>query len=106
MTTTIYATVIDGALQLDEAIGLPDQSRVAVDITLAADSLSDDLPLEKRRKAFRDFVALGDRLQLKIGERDARDQLHDPALLSEAALAADWNRPEEDAAWAHLPLGR
>ena len=24
------------------------------------------------------------------------------ALLSEAALAEDWNRPEEDAAWAHL----
>jgi len=24
------------------------------------------------------------------------------ALLSERALAADWNRPEEDAAWAHL----
>ena len=24
------------------------------------------------------------------------------ALLSEAALAADWNRPEEDEAWSHL----
>lgn len=24
------------------------------------------------------------------------------ALLSEAALAADWLRPEEDAAWSHL----
>jgi hypothetical protein len=24
------------------------------------------------------------------------------ALLSEAALAEDWNRAEEDAAWAHL----
>lgn len=24
------------------------------------------------------------------------------ALLSEPALAEDWNRPEEDAAWAHL----
>jgi len=24
------------------------------------------------------------------------------ALLSEAALAEDWNRPEEDAAWLHL----
>jgi hypothetical protein len=30
--------------------------------------------------------------------------LHVPetALLSEAALAKDWNRPEEDAAWLHL----
>ena len=24
------------------------------------------------------------------------------AVLSEAALAEDWNRPEEDAAWSHL----
>jgi hypothetical protein len=24
------------------------------------------------------------------------------AILSEAALAEDWSRPEEDAAWAHL----
>jgi hypothetical protein len=24
------------------------------------------------------------------------------ALLSEPALAADWTRPEEDAAWSHL----
>lgn len=28
--------------------------------------------------------------------------VHDAALLSEAALAEDWGRPEEDAAWAHL----
>ena len=27
---------------------------------------------------------------------------HEAALLSEAALARDWNRAEEDAAWAHL----
>ena len=27
------------------------------------------------------------------------------ALLSEAALAVDWLRPEEDAAWAHLQSG-
>jgi hypothetical protein len=27
---------------------------------------------------------------------------HETALLSEAALADDWNRPEEDTAWAHL----
>lgn len=26
----------------------------------------------------------------------------DLALLSEAALARDWNRPEEDEAWSHL----
>jgi len=33
-------------------------------------------------------------------------QVHDAALLSEAALAEDWNRPEEDAAWAHLQPGK
>jgi hypothetical protein len=27
---------------------------------------------------------------------------HDVTLLSEAALGEDWNRAEEDAAWAHL----
>ena len=26
----------------------------------------------------------------------------DTALMSEAALERDWNRPEEDAAWSHL----
>jgi hypothetical protein len=29
-------------------------------------------------------------------------QAYDVALLSKATLAEDWNRPEEDAAWAHL----
>ena len=28
------------------------------------------------------------------------------ARLSEAALAEDWNRPEEDEAWAHLQSAR
>lgn len=28
------------------------------------------------------------------------------ALLSEAALAEDWNRPEEDKAWAYLQQAR
>jgi hypothetical protein len=28
------------------------------------------------------------------------------ALLAEAALAADWLRPEEDAAWSHLQSGK
>jgi hypothetical protein len=30
----------------------------------------------------------------------------DSALLSESALAEDWNRPEEDQAWSHLHQGR
>ncbi|MBV6403186.1 MAG: hypothetical protein CNIPEHKO_03517 [Anaerolineales bacterium] len=28
------------------------------------------------------------------------------ALLSEAALAEDWDRPEEEEAWAYLQLGK
>ncbi|HEV2436331.1 MAG TPA: hypothetical protein VG077_10065 [Verrucomicrobiae bacterium] len=32
--------------------------------------------------------------------------LNETALLSETALAEDWNRPEEDAAWAYLQQGR
>jgi len=33
-------------------------------------------------------------------------EAHDTALLSEAALAEDWNRAEEDAAWAYLQPGK
>jgi hypothetical protein len=32
--------------------------------------------------------------------------LNETALLSEGALAEDWNRPEEDAAWSHLQLAK
>ena len=32
--------------------------------------------------------------------------VQDTALLSEAALGEDWNRAEEDAAWAHLQPGK
>jgi hypothetical protein len=31
---------------------------------------------------------------------------NEPALLSENALAEDWNKQEEDEAWAHLQPGR
>ncbi len=31
---------------------------------------------------------------------------HETALLSELALAEDWNRPEEDVAWSHLQPGK
>ena len=40
---------------------------------------------------------------LDDGDEDAPSS---SALLSEAALAADWSRPEEDAAWAFLQPGR
>ncbi len=32
--------------------------------------------------------------------------IQETALLSEPALAEDWNRPEEDAAWSHLRPAR
>jgi hypothetical protein len=32
--------------------------------------------------------------------------ISETALLSEPALAEDWNRPEEDAAWSHLQPGQ
>ncbi len=35
----------------------------------------------------------------------AESELPEAALLSEAALAADWERPEEEAAWSHLNQG-
>jgi len=34
------------------------------------------------------------------------DAVSKTALLSEAALSEDWDRPEEDAAWAHLQPAR
>jgi len=35
-------------------------------------------------------------------EEEWINRVPETALLSEAALAEDWNRPEEDAAWSHL----
>ena len=37
-----------------------------------------------------------------ILDEDPADRASETALLSEAALAEDWNRPEEDEAWSHL----
>lgn len=37
---------------------------------------------------------------------DETISIAETALLSEAALAEDWNRPEEDKAWAHLQSGK
>lgn len=34
------------------------------------------------------------------------ERVPETALLSEAALAEDWNRSEEDAAWSHLQLAQ
>jgi hypothetical protein len=42
----------------------------------------------------------GSRLLITVLEADKSET----ALLSEAALGTDWNRPEEDAAWSDLGL--
>jgi hypothetical protein len=45
------------------------------------------------------------RALVTILEQPVTDQM-ETALLSEAALAADWNLPEEDEAWSHLQQAR
>lgn len=55
-------------------------------------------------------VRLSEPLQLSRAQRalvtildeEPLPHLHENALLSERALAEDWNRPEEEAAWSHL----
>jgi hypothetical protein len=55
-------------------------------------------------------VRLLEPVQLAVARRALVTILEDPpgisseetALWSEPALAKDWNRPEEDAAWSHL----
>lgn len=46
------------------------------------------------------------RALVTILEEEPIHLAHEAALLSEAALAADWNRPEEEAAWSHLQQER
>lgn len=41
-----------------------------------------------------------------ILEEEPTELTGETALLSEAALAADWERPEEDDAWSHLQQER
>lgn len=42
------------------------------------------------------------RALVTILEEEPAQTVQETTLLSEAALAEDWNRPEEDAAWSHL----
>jgi hypothetical protein len=42
------------------------------------------------------------RALVTILESELPANMSETALLSEAALAEDWNRPEEDVAWSHL----
>jgi hypothetical protein len=47
-------------------------------------------------------VATPRRALVTVLEEEPTEHRHEAALLSEAALAEDWNRPEEDAAWSYL----
>ena len=49
-------------------------------------------------------VAMGRprRALVTILDEAPAERADETALLSEAALAADWSRPEEDVAWSHL----
>ena len=47
------------------------------------------------------YLPPGSRVLITVVEPEATET----ALLSEAALGADWNRPEEDAAWSDLGQG-
>ena len=42
------------------------------------------------------------RALVTILEESPATHVSESALLSEAALAQDWNRPEEDEAWSHI----
>jgi hypothetical protein len=46
------------------------------------------------------------RAVVTIFDEDKAAETDETALLSEPALARDWNRPEEDAAWSHLQRAR
>jgi predicted DNA-binding antitoxin AbrB/MazE fold protein len=42
------------------------------------------------------------RVLITILDEEPSDEIANIALLSEPALARDWERPEEDEAWVHL----
>ncbi len=56
--------------------------------------LLEPVPLTEARRAL-----------VTILDEEPTNHPNETALLSEAVLA-DWNRPEEDAAWAHLQSGK
>jgi hypothetical protein len=51
-------------------------------------------------------VKLSERRRAILTILDEPMPIAETALLSEAVLAEDWNRPEEDEAWAYLQLGK
>jgi hypothetical protein len=57
--------------------------------------LLEDVPLSAPRRAL-----------VTILEEEPVGAVKEVTLLSEPALARDWERPEEDAAWSHLQQGK
>jgi len=55
---------------------------------------------------FREQVKLPPSCRVIVTFLDSQHDVPETALLSEATLGKDWNRPEEDAAWEHLQLVR
>ena len=51
-------------------------------------------------------LAVPRRAVVTIFDEDRGSKIDEAALLSEPALAQDWNRPEEDAAWSYLQPAR
>jgi hypothetical protein len=47
-------------------------------------------------------LPVGRRVLVTILDEELVLPIDEVTLLSEAALAEDWNRPEEDAAWSYL----
>ncbi|MBV9659031.1 MAG: hypothetical protein JO295_13070 [Verrucomicrobia bacterium] len=51
-------------------------------------------------------VARSHRALVTILDEEPAAGVHETALLSERALAEDWDRPEEEAAWSYLQQAR
>jgi hypothetical protein len=51
-------------------------------------------------------IARTQRALVTILEEEPAPELQEITLLSESALAEDWNRPEEETAWSHLQKGQ
>ncbi len=86
-------------------------------ITVEVEALAADLPTFLRKAASGETILIESENRplaelhppagvqpesVNLISEDLEPGIHDTVLLSEAALAVDWNRPEEDEAWAYL----
>lgn len=80
MKQTLKATIVNGALQLDGPLDMPDRSRVEVTIEDRADvtTEAEPTPPGERQKAFERFRKLTEEQPLHLGgNRFTREQLHE-----------------------------